>query len=822
MKDSSDNGERPLAPGGKASTYNSELSKIRGWAEAFGKPGIEPRWTHGEKEGVGTAYSAASRIWFTLWKGIITEVYYPTVDRPQVRDLELLITDGKSFFHEEKRHLQTQIERLSPNVLGYRIVNSDPEGRYKIVKEIITNPHQPCVLQRTKVLGEPGFVSGLKIYALCAPHLEVGGAGNNACVMQVSGRDILVAEKGGRWLALAADVPFAHASCGYVGQSDGWTDLHQDYRMDWEFDLAPEGNVALTGELELRDKNEFVLGLALGSSLHNAITTLLQSLDISFDEHYGRFEEQWNRPYKRLLPLDKHSQDGGKLYHGSYSLLLSHEDKNNPGAFIASLSIPWGESKGDEDQGGYHLVWTRDMINSATGLLAAGNKETPIRALIFLAVSQLEDGGFPQNFWIDGTPYWRGVQLDEVAFPILLAWRMHEQGALRGFDPYPMVIKAAGYLLRNGPATQQERWEEASGYSPSTLASNIAALTCAALFARDRGDLATALYLEEYADFLACHIESWTVTTEGTLVPGISRHYIRIHPVDINDPHPNEDPNQGMLILANRRPGSQYLFPAKEIVDAGFLELVRYGIRPADDPIIVDSLRVIDAVLKVETPFGPCWRRYNHDGYGQRADGGPYEHWGKGRAWPLLTGERAHYELAAGCDVTHLLSAIEGFASATSLLPEQVWDEADRPEAHMYLGRPTGAAMPLMWAHAEYIKLLRSLRDGRVFDLIPAVAEHYLGPNSACRLLEIWKPNRQPERVRRGYILRIEYPAAFRLRWTNDDWQTSTDTVSGATAVGMEFVDIKIGGEQRAPIRFTFFWTSENRWAGEDYKVEVI
>jgi len=402
----------------------------------------------------------------------------------------------------------------------------------------------------------------------------------------------------------------------------------------------------------------------------------------------------------------------------------------------------------------------------------------------------------------------------------MLAWRLHSQDALRGFDPYPMVLKAAGYLLKNGPATQQERWEEASGYSPSTLASNIAALTCAASFAKLRGDKFTAEYLQEYADFLACHIESWTVTTEGTLVPEIREHYIRIHPVDINDTHPNENPNDGKLILANRPPGSQYEFPAKEIVDAGFLELVRYGIRDANDPIIQNSLRVVDYVLKVNTPFGPCWRRYNHDGYGQRADGGPYEHWGVGRAWPLLTGERAHYALAAGCDVQPYIKTLEGFASSTDMLPEQIWTPPDLK--HLYLGGPTGAAMPLMWAHAEYIKLLRSVYDGVVFDLIPAVAERYLGPGSSCRLMEIWKPNRQPKTVTRGFTLRIEYPSSFMLRWTNDEWQNSKDTNSLSTAVGMDFVDIEIGPEQRAPIRFAFYLKDKNQWGEKSYQVDVI
>ncbi|MBP2687715.1 MAG: glycoside hydrolase 15-related [Deltaproteobacteria bacterium] len=506
----------------------------------------------------------------------------------------------------------------------------------------------------------------------------MGGWGNNGRVVEIAGRKILTAEKDGVWLALGATAPFSRLSCGFVGRSDGWTDLAVDYRMDWEFGRATDGNIALTGELDLGGRREFTVGLAFGDGLHNAATTLLESLATPFTEHRERYAEQWNRSCRQLLPLDKSASDGGDLYHGSYSLLLAHEDKTYPGAFIASLSIPWGESKGDDDRGGYHLVWTRDMVNTATGLLAAGNTESPLRALIYLAVSQDEDGGFSQNFWIDGESYWRGIQLDEVAFPILLAWRLLRKGDLGNFDPYPMVMGAARYLILHGPATQQERWEEAAGYSPSTIASNIAALVCAASFARERGDGATAAFLEEYADFLECHVEAWMVTTAGTLVPGIRRHYIRILPVDVNDPFPPEDPNLGLLALANRPPGSRWRFPAKEIVDGGFLELVRYGIRKADDPLIVDSLRVLDAVLKVDTPVGPCWRRYNHDGYGQREDGGPFVAYGKGRAWPLLTGERGHYELAAGRSPGPYLRAMEGFASPTGLLPEQVWDEAHR------------------------------------------------------------------------------------------------------------------------------------------------
>jgi glucoamylase len=789
--------------------------------DAFGWPGIEPRWTHGGKDGVGTAYSTSSRVWFTVWNGVLTEVYYPNVDRPQLRDLQFLITDGRTFFHEEKRHLRSSFERLSDHTLGYRAINADPEGRYEIVKEIISDPHQCCVLQRVEVRGDETFLPLLRLYVLCAPHLEVGGWNNNGYVTEAAGRRILVAEKGGTWLALGGTVPFSQLSCGYVGESDGWTDLADNLRMDWEFTRALDGNIALTAQIDLGNKREFTLGLAFGNSLHDASSALFQSLAIPFAQHHERYIEQWLRACK-ALSLEAVSGDGGRLYHGSVSLLLAHEDKSYPGALIASMAIPWGESKGDEDMGGYHLVWTRDMVNSALALLAAGDQDTPLRALIYLAVSQHANGGFAQNFWINGEPYWSGSQLDEVAFPIILAWHLRHASALKDFDPYPMVLRAASFLVQFSPVTQQERWEEASGYSPSTLAALIGGLIAAAGFARDHGDDVTALFLEQYADSIECHIEAWTVTTEGTLVPGISRHYIRILPANIDDPSPDEDPNRGTLVLANQPPGGPYAYPAREIVDAGFVELVRYGIRKADDPLMTDSLAVVDAVLKVNTPFGPCWRRYNHDGFGQRDDGGPYLAWGKGRAWPLLTGERGHYEIAAGRDPGSYIRAMEAFASQTGLLPEQVWDEPDWPGEHLFLGGPTGAAMPLMWAHAEYIKLLRSARDGQIFARVPGVAERYIGDRRGVSEIEVWKFNRQARTVRRGTTLRVIAGAPFEVRWTAGDWSDAQQTRSQATSLELEWVDIAVAKDQQAPIRFTIFWPGANQWEGRDFEVAVV
>jgi len=771
---------------------------------------------------VGTAYSASSRVWFTVSHGVLNEIYYPTIDHPQIRDMQFLITDGESFLHEEKRDLKSDIAAVERETLGYRVTSSDPAGRYRLVKEIISDPHQSCVLVRVKLEGEESWLRRLRIYALLAPHLEVGGWGNSARRFH-GAKQMLVAWKESvqrTHLALGADVGFSRTSCGYVGFSDGWQDLRDNLKMDFEFERAENGNIALTGELDLNGGREFTLGIAFGDSLPAAVTTLAQSLATPFAEHRARFVDQWSRSCSAMRCHDEHSNDGGRLYRISRALLLAHEDKTFAGAIIASASIPWGEAKGDEDLGGYHLVWTRDLVNSATGLLAFGDKVTALRALVYLSCAQQPDGGFPQNFWIDGIPYWRGIQLDEVAFPIILAWRLWKAGALQLFDPYPMVKAAASYLMVRGPVTQQERWEENSGYSPSTLAANIAGLICAADFARSRGEPEAAAFLEDYADFLESHIERWTVTTEGALMREVPRHYIRIHPADVNDPAPDEDANQGTLSLSNQPPGEPWQFPAKDVVDAGFLELVRYGIRPPGDPLIEASLRVVDAVLKVETPCGPCWRRYNHDGYGPGADGSPYEGSGVGRAWPLLTGERAHYELAAGRPVGELVRAIECSASKGGMLPEQIWDQPDLPVAGMYLGRPAGSAMPLMWAHAEYIKLLRSIADGQIFDLIPIVADRYLRRRGR-RDLEVWKPARQAREVACRQTLRVQALGPFRLRWSKDDWQTFADTPSRNSGLGIEFVDIPLAAAQQAPIRFTFFWTAREQWEGRDYEVRV-
>ncbi len=796
------------------------MAELKQENPAPGGPGIDPRWTRSAKEGVGTAYAASSRIWFTLSAGILNEVYYPTIDHPQVRDLQYLVTDGESFFHDERRDTDTTTDPLERHSLGYRVINVDRDGRYRIAKEVITDPHAPCVLIRTSFEPDPERAPGARLYALLAPHLGVGGRDNTGNVVRVSGRTLLTAHHDGHWLALGATIPFLETSCGFVGTSDGWTDLADDRQLEERWDSAVNGNIALTGRLDVTHGQPFTLGLSFGASLQAAVTALLESLALPFEAHRERFGEQWRRACHGMAPLGEASGDGGRLYARSHSLLLAHEDKTFPGALIASLSIPWGDHMGDDDLGGYHLVWTRDMVQSATALLASGNRATPLRALVYLAGVQRPDGGFHQNFWLDGTPYWKGVQLDETAFPILLAWRLADEGMLEGFDPWPLVRDAAAYLVRRGPVTPQERWEEASGLSPSTLASNIAALVCAARMGRDRGEEATAELFETFADFLRCHVKRWTVTSHGTLVPEVPRHFVRINPADPDDPHPPEIPDGQVLRIRNREPGRADLFPADRVVDAGFLELVRYGVFPAGTALFEDSLRVVDEVLRVETPFGPCWRRYNHDGYGQRDDGGPFLGWGRGRPWPLLTGERGHYELAAGRDPEPHLRAMEAFANDSGLLPEQIWDADDIPTELLWRGRPTGSAMPLAWPHAEYMKLLRSVADDRVFDVIPAVRERYL-ERKAVRRLEIWKFGRQPRAVPAGWTLRIQAQAPFRLRWSDDGWENVRDTTAESTPVGIHHVDLGPAVAGQAPFDFTFHWTDADRWEGRDFEVEV-
>ncbi len=722
---------------------------------AFGGPGIEPRWTSSAKEGVGTAYHTSCRLWFTLSHGIINEIYYPHVDQPNTRDFQFLITDGESFCHEEKRDLTHQIEYPERDCVLYRLTNSEPQGRYRLIKHILTDPHRPVLLVHTKVeISDEALRGKLRLYALLAPHIARYGAGNSGHCSEIGDAKVLHAHREGAHLVMACRPGFARRSVGYVGASDGWQDLMGNFQMDWEFRRVEKGNIALTGEVTLPNSGEFTIAIACGGSYQSTAARVLQSLAEPFEAHRERYVRQWQRAVVNpQFDFSQDTSDDGATYRLSRCVLLAHEDKVFQGAMVASMSIPWGETKGDNDLGGYHLVWTRDLVQSATALLATGQTGTPLRALIWLAALQRPDGSFPQNSWIDGSAYWCGLQLDEVAAPILLAWRLRQHNTTREhFDPHMMIMRAAAYLILQGPVTSQERWEENAGFSPSTLATVIAGLVCAAECGKECGQTKLADFILVYADWLAAHLEEWTVTTRGELVEGFPRHYIRINPTDPGAPDPHADPNTTMIQVAN----GGGLHPARNVVGGDFLHLVRLGIRGADNPIVRDSIEVIDRVLKRDLPAGPGWRRYNRDGYGQKDDGSAFDGTGVGRCWPILTGERGHYELAAGRDPKPFITAMEKFANEGGMISEQLWDADDLKNDGMKRGSPTGAAMPLCWSHAEYVSLVRSRHDGVCFDRVEPAFQRYV-VNPVPSRHEIWTLRHPLRRVSSGTNL-ADYP----------------------------------------------------------------
>ena len=788
---------------------------------AFGAPGIEPRWTSSAKEGLGTAYHSSCRLWFTLSHGIVNEIYYPHVDQPNTRDFQFLISDGETFCHEEKRDLDHKLEYPERDCPFYRLTNTEPNGRYRLIKYVLTDPHRSVLLVHTKLeVLDKSLHGKLKLYALLAPHIARHGAGNSGWCSETSGLKFLRAERAGTHLVMGCTAGFLRRSVGYVGSSDGWQDLMDNFKMDWEFCAAENGNIALTGEIDLSRRHEFTIGIALGGSCQSTLAKLLQSLAEPFDSQRENYIRQWQRTVVNpKFDFNADTSDGGHIYRLSRCILLAHEDKSFQGALVASMSIPWGETKDDSDLGGYHLVWTRDLVQSATALLASGQTGTPLRALIWLATIQRPDGSFPQNSWINGSAYWTGLQLDEIAAPILLAWRLHREGVgFDQFDPRVMLSRTVSYLILQGPVTAQDRWEENSGYSPSTLATVIAGLVCAADFGKSKGHTDAADFVLTYADWLAEHVEEWTVTTCGELMNDIPRHYLRINPTDPQTPDPHANPDETMIQIGN----DGGIHPARNVVGGDFLQLVRLGIRDANDPIVQDSIKVIDHVLNRALPHGPCWRGYNHDGYGQKNDGGAYDGSGVGRSWPILTGERGHYELAAGRDPKIFIAAMEKFANEGGMISEQLWDAEDSTVCGLKPGQPTGAAMPLCWSHAEYISLVRGVHDGICFDRIEPAFQRYVA-NPVKGHHEFWSLRHPIRRMPPGKILRIIVAAEATIVWSDDGWKSAKKSDTAAvSALDLWFADFPTKTLPAASaIEFTFFWKNERHWEGKNYSVVV-
>jgi glucoamylase len=792
---------------------------------APGHPGIPPRWTSSAKSGVGTSLSSEGRVWFTLSHGILNEVYYPRIDQACIRDMELLVSDGMDFFSEEKRHTQFELDALAEGIPAFQLTNTCKDGRYRIHKSVLIDPKRDVLLQRIRFEPLQGKLTDYRLYVLLAPHLANHGTGNTAWVEDYKGLAVLNAQRGETALSLACSIPWLKRSVGFVGTSDGWQDVFQHKQMLWEYTRAEDGNVALTGEIDLGACNgEFTLALGFGRTSAEASLRARATLNDGFESACDAYVKEWQNWQKGLMPPPSKLK-ATNLYRISAAVLRTHEAKRFPGGMIASLSIPWGFDKGDEDMGGYHLVWPRDLVETAGGLLAIGAYDEVRRVLYYLQSTQEADGHWPQNMWMDGFPYWGGIQMDETAFPILLVDLARCKGALDNdalVRFWPMVRKAAGFLLTNGPVTPQDRWEEDPGYSPFTLAVEIAALLAVADLAELQNDPPTAKLLRETADLWNAQIEAWTYVTGTELAKqvGVEGYYVRIAPPEETE---SSSPAGGFVPIKNRPPGESDA-PTANIVSPDALALVRFGLRAADDPRILNTVKVIDALLKTDMPAGPIWRRYNEDGYGEHEDGGPFDGSGIGRCWPLLIGERAHYELAAGRSdsALSLLGTLEAFANPDGLLPEQTWDGDDIPERELFFGKPSGSAMPLVWAHAEYLKLCRSLADSRVFDMPQQTIKRYSQGEKLSKYT-IWAFNHKVRKMAHGNTLRLFLSAPARVRWSSDEWgatekeHKTQDSTLGVHVADLPTRHLKAG----TTIHFTIDWLDEERREETDHAVEI-
>ena len=758
-------------------------------AVAPGAPGAPPTWVNAAKTGAGSSYEAyvdgqfrpggptgeVSRVWFSLADGILTETMYGLIHEAQIKQMRFAVVTGSGLSVEgtdtihrtEYLHTDVRGRPLSP---AYRVITTDKDGRYEIEKRIFTDPDRQALVVRTTIRALTGDITP---WLLLEPHMANTGVGDHGAAAP----DALTAWEGSVALALMPDRPFEAASVGFMGASDALADL-ADGRLDSLYastGVVP-GNIMLTGALPTVQAGQtltrdFVIGF--GADTAAAQTAALASLGTGLDEVLRRFNgegdhvgwEDYIASLEHLPRLAEQSTDGGRLAYASALMLKVQEDRTYAGALIASLSNPWGDTvDATNPSTGYKAVWPRDFYQVAMAMLALGDTETPLAAFRYLPQVQVgaqtkgntgDTGWFLQKTWVDGTIEWVGVQLDQTAMPIMLTWKLWKVGLISEAEirqTYAGMIKpAADFLVDGGtvgllwndrtitpPWTQQERWEEQEGYSPSTTAAVITGLTTAAEIAQASGDPASAGRYHAAADDYASKIESRMFTTNGEW--GDGRYFIRISR--------NEDPNDKAPIGENN---GQPAHAEDMIIDGGFLELVRYGVRAPDAPSILDSLPEYDDEtredrfrVRYDVNGFPAFRRYGNDGYGEQTDtGGNYGTGGvmhpgqRGRIWPFFTGERGHYELAvrlqAGMtDLSPIrdvyVRGMESFANGGLMLPEQAWDGVGNATAHNYrLGQGTNSATPLAWTHAEYIKLLRSLADRSIWDRYAPVEQRYGG-----------------------------------------------------------------------------------------------
>jgi len=721
---------------------------------AFGAPGIAPTWCSSDKDFVTTALGA-SRVWASIGHGIVNEVYWPSTGQPQVRDLGFYLVSAKGWI-DLKRVRRYRLTTPGPYLPAPTITHYGDD--YQLDLEILPDPRRDVLLVRFKLEGPHRLV------VILAPHLCSSGLNNCAWIEEGVG----YARRNNAALCMAAHPSLANLSCGFVGASDGWQDLRQHGALTYAFTDAANGTVALTGEAP---GAQGVLAVGFAQSTRGARTLVRTALADSFDSIRGSFLQEWHA-WGALLQLPRPNDILGDAAVFSATVLKIHEDRSYPGAVVASLSIPWGSST--DTLGGYHLVWPRDATLTAFALLAADQRADARHILGHLAATQMPDGRWPQNYFPSGEPFWMGTQLDEAAFPVLLAAKLRELGEEELPGTTQMVRGAIGFIARTGPSSEQDRWEENPGVSPFTLAVAVSALIAAApwLNASERA------YAESLADDWNERLEAWCYVAHTALARnlGVAGYYVRI--ADARKPGDLTERVQ----LRNR---DGELIRASALVSLDFSYLVRLGLRDARDPRVTDTVKVVDAVLRVQTPSGALYHRYNDDGYGEHADGRPFDGSGIGRAWPLLVGERGHLALQAGEESISYLQTMRNCASPGGLLPEQVWDTAPIPSRELTPGRPSGSAMPLVWAHAEFLKLLIARESGRPAELLQAVEQRYRGPAPHRAKTWHWRDEVPIEQLERGRHLRIEDREAFTLHMGFDGWQHIQERAAAAEAFGM-------------------------------------
>jgi glucoamylase len=713
---------------------------------APGAPGKLHTWAPADKHGFGTAHQLAGNAYFTLRQASLTEVYYPDLSTPAFRGLQFAVTDGKTFLHRETvdddpRHIEPVAPGVTATVeplqrsLGYRQVTRT--ARWKLTKTWISDPSRPTVLARVRFKSLTG--KKLRLYVLADP--APGDDGNDDRSAHSSSRLLAIDDATASPVdpaasAVAAEPRLDQTSSGYRGTaSDPWHDLQDDKRLRGYEATAP-GNVVQGARTKLDGvrKRRMTLAIGFGRDAGTAAATADASLDRGFRRTSRSYHDGW-REYLRSVksPPRSVAADAAlrRVYEQSLLVLAASEDKRHRGASIAAPSMAWiwgtlTLEEGRRHSGPYHLVWPRDLYHVATAQKVAGDDAGANRLLDYLWRVQKPAGDWWQNTYVDGREKWTTEQLDQVSLPIVLAWWLGRTGP----TDWAHVRSAADYLVNNEdkPRSNQERWENQDGFSPNTIATEIAGLICAADIARKNGDAARAARYEALADEWQQKVEGWTATSSPDAPYSPKPYYVRV----TKDGNPNDGSTYNLGDNFNR-PVAEW-----EIVDNSFLGLVLFGVKRWNDPTILNSLDVGDGnattpyPLKVNTPSGPIWHRFTYDGYGEQRNGDDWDLFfdnparqTRGRLWPLLSGERGEYELTAGRGARRFLRTIANTANDGLMLPEQVWD--DQPPPGEVPGEGTRSSAPLAWTHGQFVRLAWSIDAGKPVERPSIVACRFTG-----------------------------------------------------------------------------------------------